>query len=187
MGYRNYLYKIKKKNVNNIRNLTLEEIKSKYRNKDEDCYVDIDDLLGDYETIFEFGKLYWDNTIARIEATGNQLFTNDEVQEYFSDYAPYLVGKNALKVAIEIYTNKIKKMYENLKEQVDNAKTDKDKVDIYAAHIYDYDYYWKKDMVINLEKESICQSWLYEHLIFELVHLYKTIDFEEYDLIFLGW
>ena len=59
MGYRNYLYKIKKKDVNKIKNLTLEEIKSKYGNKDEDDYVNIDDLLENYKTKVLNNKLYY--------------------------------------------------------------------------------------------------------------------------------
>ena len=187
MGYRNYLYKVKKKDINKIRNMSLEELKEKYGNKDEEYYVDMFELLKDSKCIFEFGKLYWDDTIIRINATGEELFTNKETQEEFSDYNPYLVGKEALKVAIEIYTNKIKEMYKHLKKQVSEAKSDEEKLEIYRQHIQDYEGWWLRLEVINLEKETICQSWLYEHLIFELVHLYKTIDFEEYDLIFLGW
>lgn len=186
MGYRNYLYKIKKKDVNKIRNLTLEEIKSKYGNK-EDYYVSIDDLLENYKCIFEFGKLYWDDTVERIHETGEKLFTNEEAQEHFSDYDPYLVGKDALKVAIKIYIDKIKKMYEHLKEQADNTETSEDKFKIYKEHVDYYQRWWKRDLVIDLNEDNICQSWLYEHSIFNLVYLYKTIDFEEYDLIFLGW
>lgn len=189
MGYRNYLYKVKKKDINKIRNMSLKELQEKHGNKDEEYYVSMHDLLDNINSkcIFEFGKLYWDDTIMRIHNTGEKLFTNEETQEKFDDYDPYLVGKEALKVAIEIYTNKIKEMYENLKEGIDNAKTDEERVEIYKRHFQDYMYWWKQDMVIDLEKEPICQSWLYEHLIFELVHLYKTIDFEEYDLVFLGW
>ena len=184
MGYRNYLYKIKKKEINEIKNMSLYELKKKYG--EEDDYIDIHKLIGD-KCIFEFGKLYWDDTIERIESTGEELFKQKDVQEWFCDYRPYLVGKEALKVAIEIYENKIKEMYENLQEGIEQAETFEEKCGIYKMHFRDYEYWWKNDEVIDLEKDGICHSWLYEHLIFELVHLYKTIDFDEYDLVFLGW
>lgn len=189
MGYRNYLYKVKKKDIEKIRNMSLKELEEKYGDKNEENYVSMHDLLDSSHSkrIFEFGKLYWDDTIVRIHETGEELFTDKEAQERFEDYDPYLVGKEALEVAIEIYTNKIKEMYKNLNDEVDNAETDKEKISFYKKHIQEYMIWWKQNMVIDLEKEPITQSWLYEHLIFELVHLYKTIDFKKYDLIFLGW
>ena len=186
MGYRNYLYKIEKEKVKEIRELTLEELKSKYADEFDDDYIDIHKIIGK-DCIFEFGKLYWDDTVERINGTGEELFANDEIQEQFYDYAPHLVGKEALKVAIEIYERKIKEMYKNLNEEVEKAETFEDKYELYKRHISDYEVWWKRLKVIDLEKDAICHSWLYEHLIFELVHLYKTIDFDEYDLIFLGW
>lgn len=186
MGYRNYLYRIKKKDVNKFRNMPLKELQDKYSDKEDDSYIDIHKLIGE-DCIFEFGKLYWDDTIERIENSGEELFKQEEVQEWFCDYRPHLVGKEALKVTIDIYENKIKKMYENLQEEIEKAKTFEEKCGIYQMHFRDYEYWWKNCKVINLEKDAICHSWLYEHLIFELVHLYKTIDFNEYDLIFMGW
>lgn len=186
MGYRNYLFKIEKDKVKEIRDLTLEELRTKYAYEFDSNYIDIHKIIGK-GCIFEFGKLYWDDTIVRIDATGEELFTNNEVQENFCDYDPYLVGKDALKVAIEIYENKIKEMYKNLNKAVEEAQTLEKKYEIYERHFKDYEFWWKHCEVINLEKDAICNSNLYEHLIFELVHLYKTIDFDKYDLVFLGW
>ena len=61
----------------------------------------------------------------------------------------------------------------------------------YEEHIKDYNSWWRTHWrnAFNLDEndECICNSWLYEHQIFELVRLYKTIDFEKYDLVFLGY
>ena len=186
MGYRNYLFKIEKDKVKEIRNLTLEELKNKYQSESDDDYISIHNLIGK-DCIFEFGKLYWDDTIERINATGEKLFTNNEVQEYFCEYDSHLVGKDALKVAIEIYKNKIKEMYRELNKEVEKAKTFEDKYELYKRHIKNYECEWFACEPIQLDKNGVCCSWLYEHLIFELVHLYKTIDFDRYVLVFLGW
>ena len=185
MGYRHYIYTIPKKNVEEARKLNLKEIKEKYG--DEYGYVNYEDVLKDMKCIFEYGKLYWDDTVERIHSTGEPLFLEDEVQGEFQDFDIYLVGKEALKVTIEIYENKIKKMYEELNKEVEKAETFEDKYKLYKNHIWDYEHWWYRGMVIDLEKDAICQSWLYEHQIFELVRLYKTIDFEKYDLVFLGY
>lgn len=39
----------------------------------------------------------------------------------------------------------------------------------------------------NKEKESLVSSWLYEHTIFDLVRIYKTFDWENKCLLFMGW
>ena len=187
MGYRHYLYTIPKKNVEEVRKLNLKEIKERYGNKEDDGYLNFEDVLKDMKCIFEYGKLYWDDTVERIHSTGEQLFLEKEVQENWSDFDIYLVGKEALKVSIEIYERKIKEMYKNLNKEVEDAQTFEDKYELCKRHINDYQCWWERLKVIDLEKDAICQSWLYEHLIFELVHLYKTIDFEEYDLVFLGY
>lgn len=187
MGYRHYLYKIPKKRVKEIRNLTLNQIKKQYGNKLEDNWVNYDDVLKEHKCIFEYGKLYWDDTVEKIHNTGQEFFTNEDVQKEFIDEDIYLVGKEALKVTIEIYKNKILEMYEHLFNNKDlNENEIKDK---YEQHLKDYQFWWKRTNALNLKEDEdcICNSWLYEHQIFELVRLYKTIDFNKYDLIFLGY
>jgi hypothetical protein len=47
------------------------------------------------------------------------------------------------------------------------------------------EYEWEKDYKpYNLEGEKISDSWKYEYAIFELVRLYKTIDFKNKTLIY---
>lgn len=51
--------------------------------------------------------------------------------------------------------------------------------------------YWQEPWTapINLDEDSDCitHSWLYEYSIFELVRLYKTFDWENNDLVLMGW
>ena len=48
--------------------------------------------------------------------------------------------------------------------------------------------WWKGLGVIDLDEshEWLSKSWQYEHNIFDLVRLYKSIDWDKYTLIFLG-
>lgn len=187
MGYRNYLYTIPKKNVKKVRKINLKDLKKKYG--DEEGYVSSSKVLKDMKCIFEYGKLYWDDTIEKIHNTGERLFLDKEVQEEFCDEDIYLVGKEALKITIEIYENKIKKMYEELFNN-DNLNSEEIKAK-YEEHLKEYQSWWctKWRNTLNLDEndECICNGWLYEHQIFELVRLYKTIDFDKYDLVFLGY
>lgn len=187
MGYRHYLYKIPKKNVKELRSLAKQQIIEKYLEYDD--YVGFHKMLeeNNAECIFRYGKLYWDDTVERIHNTGEKLFSDEEIDDLFLDEDIYLVGEKALEETINIYKNKIVKMYDEL---LDNDElTDEEIIEKYEEHLKDYKIWWTRLNALNLNKEEecICDSWLYEHQIFELVRLYKTIDFENYDLLFLGW
>ena len=188
MGYRNYLYKIPKKNVKQLRSLTRQQIIDKY--SEDEGYASFHKMIGENnaECIFGYGKLYWDDTIERIHNTGEKLFLNEQIDDLFLDEDLYLVGKKALKESIDIYKDKIVKMYEHLLDN-NNNMSDKDLIDKYEGHLRDYKLWWTRLNALNLNEndDCICDSWLYEYQIFELVRLYKTIDFEEYDLLFMGW
>ena len=192
MGYRNYLYKIEKKKANQIRNMTYKELKDKYEYDGE--YIDIFKILNldiNKDIVFEFGKLYWEDTVPRIQNTGKKLFKSKKLNEIFEDERPYIVGEEALIESINIYKDKIKNLYAELLEKESQCKRKSEKIAILEKHIKDYDFYWNKSLfdivVLDKNENKICDSQLYEHLIWELVYQFKTIDFEKYDLIFLGW
>ena len=207
MGYRHYLYKIEKEVVENVKDKTFSELWDKYATQSdrewrekypEDNYLDIDRIPK--ECIFEFGKLYWDDTAARIYATGKPLFNNKEVQEQFDDFRPYVVTKEALLVAIEIYKKKVIESYEDC--FVENThlcdpffripieEVPKSIQEKCIEHVQEKLLEWKRGYTIDTDlddKNHITSSWYYEYSIFNLIHLYKTIDFDKYDLLFYGW
>ena len=61
-------------------------------------------------------------------------------------------------------------------------------VDKLAEFVQDKITWWKGLGVIDLDEshERLSKSWQYEHNIFDLVRLYKSIDWDKYTLIFLG-
>lgn len=164
----------------------------------EDDYVWIlDPKFLNLKEVFEFGKLYWDDTISQINSTGSPMFQDAEVWKSMCDYSPYVVGKEGLLKAIEIYKRKIIDSYEDLlKDGAEYAfpfgctvKADDIKsVDKLAEFVQDKITWWKGLGVIDLDEshERLSKSWQYEHNIFDLVRLYKSIDWDKYTLIFLG-
>lgn len=198
MGYRHYFYKVNKEDVKAVKELSLDELKEKYGDK-EDGYVDIQDIANQKE-IFEFGKLYCEDTAEQIYNTGNPLFDNAEVMEYFSDYIPFIVGKDGVLKAIEIFKNKIKKYYKDM--LVDGEKkiipvfglTIKDEdiksIDKVKKEIQDKIRIWEhyKSVVdINENNLNVTQSCLYEYSIFNLVFILKTTDWKKETILFYGW
>jgi hypothetical protein len=190
MGYRHYFFEVDKKDVDKVKDKTYEElveIAKEYGVKiEEDDYFNFNnDKFMNKKEIFEFGKLYWDDTAARIYSKGVPLFKKEEVQEYFEDYTPYVMGSDGMLEAINIYKNKIISYYKDLLQEDDPEILNKS----FMSHIDDMLMWWERLRAINtdLQYECITSSWLYEHQIFELVRLYKSIDWENKCLLFYGW
>lgn len=195
MGYRHYFYTVDIAECEAIRHLEYPELiefckenyPDSYDNSDDYEYIDFHKILNQ-KKIFGFGKLYWDDTAERIDAQGNPLFTVEETQKRFRDYMPYCMGKDGLKEAIKIYKGKIINYYKSL--LVDDTEYEalksSEKLKKYADDML---FWWEKMGVLNLNEsyESISSSWLYEHQIFELVRLYKSIDWSKNYLLFYGW
>lgn len=204
MGYRHYFYLVDKKDVELVRNKTYKELMQIAKSygadvdEEEDYFYFNDKKFMNKTEIYEFGKLYWDDTADRIYNKGTPLFENADVQELFADYYPYVMGRDAMLEAIDIYKEKIIKYYKGL--IVDSDTKDfgyfyniepEDIKDMGAIveHIRDMLWWWDRMGVIDtdLNHEWISDSWLFEHQIFELVRLYKTIDWENKCLLFYGW
>lgn len=205
MGYRHYFFLVDKKDVELVKDKTYDELVEIAKNygveteEDDDekyFYFNNDKFMNKTE-IYEFGKLYWDDTADRIYSKGVPLFENNETQKCFEDYYPYVMGKEAMLEAINIYKEKIIKYYKSLIVDGDTREFDyfydipPDAVKTVEAarHIEDMLYHWDRMGVVDtdLDYERISNSWMYEHQIFELVRLYKSIDWENKYLLFYGW
>lgn len=206
MGYRHYFYLVDKKDVDKVRYKTYDELLDvavEYGVEIEE-YSDgrwfyfNDKKFMNKKQIFAFGKLYWDDTADRIYDKGLPLFENKDVRNAFIDYRPYVMGKDAVLEAINIYKEKIIKYYKGLIKDgetrefgycYDIEPEDIKDIGAITRHIEDELWWWERMGAIDtdLENEAISHSWLYEHQIFELVRLYKSIDWENKCLLFYGW
>ena len=191
MGYRHYFFEVDKKDVEKVKDKTIKElleIAKEYGAKveeDDGWFYFNDDKFMNKKEIHEFGKLYWDNTAERIYSKGKPLFTIKETQDYLDDYMPYVMGSDGMLEAITIYREKVINYYKNLfKEDTPEVLNER-----LARHVDDMLIEWERfcPVDLNLEHERISNSWLYEYQIFELVRLYKTIDWENKCLLFYGW
>lgn len=203
MGYRHYFYKVEKQEVNKVKSMNFQElcdyVKGIGVKVDEDRFYFNDKKFLNREEVFEFGKLYWDDTAERIYNKGVPLFDIKEVQEKFDDYVPYIVGKEGLLEAIEIYKKKILHSYENLLVGgaeycapfgITIKKEDVQPIEKIREFIQDKLFWVKEFDLCDLDenhKHTVAHSWQYEHSIFNLVHLLKTIDWGKETLLFYGW
>lgn len=200
MGYRHYFYLVDKKDVEKVSDKTYDElvdIAVEYGMEiEENRYFHFnDEKFMNKKEIFEFGKLYWDDTADRIYSKGTPLFEKEETRNALIDYRPYVMGQDAMLEAINIYKEKIIKYYQGLLNNreyeyfYDIIPEDLADLKKIAQHIEDELWWWERmgAIDVDLEHEEISNSWLYEHQIFELVRLYKSIDWENKCLLFYGW
>lgn len=205
MGYRHYFYKVKKSEVEAVKKMTFDELREYAIRQgvegEDDWFSFTDAKFMDKERVFELGKLYWDNTAEQIYATGKPLFENKDVQEDFSDYDPFVVGKDGVKKAIEIYTGKVLDYFKSLAkpgcvpEKVDilfKLKPEDLNVEEIRKAIGEKIILWSNVFGLipyNMDDDNSCiiNSCLYEYEVFELVRLYKSIDWDEYTILFFGY
>jgi hypothetical protein len=203
MGYRHYFYKVKKADVETIKDMDYEQLKKYVADRggevvDDENYVNFDDVISQTE-VHEFGKLYWDNTAKRIYDKGTPLFSKKETQDAFDDYSPYIVGKEGLIEAISIYQEKVLNYYKGLlvdgeERQLPLGITltveDVKSMDKVLEHLSDKISRISYCGIANIDEDrkwQVTSSWEYEHSIFNLVHILKSIDWQEDTILFYGW
>ena len=195
MGYRHYFYIVKKSDVEKCNNIVFDELKRQYG--DADGYIDFDKVFPRTE-VFEFGKLYYEDTAERIYNTGKPLFGDKDCQEYFEDYYPFVVGKEGLLEAIKIYKEKAISAYQSLLgdgQEVqyplgitmteDISEHDKMKNFVKSRLLWIQKYHFED--INETNKYKVSKSYIYEHAIFNLIHLLKVIDWDNETILFYGW
>lgn len=201
MGYRHYLYAIPKKQV--------EEIQACRTNKD---WIDFAESYGykvDYNIcddgsgyfapynvgteLYELGK--YSEIGFKLESERPSLFTSDELKGEYEDYGFALLTKDDFKAVIEFYRQKIIAWFKHLlnpeEDSIIPSKLPKeetwqhvieDKIDSWSGK-----YLGIFPIDLDDNKERITGDWSYEYAIFELVRLYKAFDWENDDLVLIGW
>lgn len=205
MGYRHYLYAIPKKQVVEIQacktNAGWCDFAEKYGYEiDWSCCKDGSGWLSPYKVgteLYELGK--YSEIGFKLESERPSLFTSEELKERYSDYGFALLTKDDFKAVIEAYRQKIVDWFQSLfnpdESQVTVAKLSKEerkhfewkyqienKLDRWSGK-----YFGISPINLNENSERITDSWLYEYAIFELIRLYKIFDWENDELVLVGW
>lgn len=196
MGYRQYIYSVDSWFVDEIRKCKTEQefidTVKKFRNDiveydsfDDHYYVPLYDI-GD--ELHEFGK-YWEGS-DEMYKHGDSLFTSEELNEKYEDYGAIVLDEEGMLCAIEWYRQHVFELYEDLlREKSNNEWDSRPQFERLVEHARDYRMWWRNAGPGNLNKEceKIVSSWLYEHAYFELVRIYKTFDWDNKCMIFMGW
>lgn len=157
----------------------------------ENCNMVTDVWCDLYELgneIFNFGK---DDILSVIKENALPLFENDTLNLLYEDYKLYTCNKDAFLSVIKYYESKIIDIYTDLLSEKSRKETDtRSKEERWEEHIRSRFNEWTNEWYRPYQLESgetVVRSSQYEYLIFELVRLYKTFDWDKDELLFLGW
>ena len=164
-------------------------------------WISFHDLLQglDAKVVHSFGNCY-DNA-ENFCKLGSPMFSSESTSSMFEEYSPYVVGKEAMLDSIKFYRQKTLAYFQGL------LLTKEEMVEAYGRG--DFSYYNKKNKTreerlvedikskisewtnfppysLNTATDVVVDSTLYEYVTFELVRLYKTIDWEKQCVIFYG-
>lgn len=200
MGYRHYLYAVPKKQVEEIRACKTAEDWTNFAKRHDYQYDEDDGWLSPYKVgkeLYELGK--YSEIGFKLESERPSVFTSDELKDTYTDYGFALLTKDDFKSVIEFYRQKIIAWLESLlnpnESRIDSNKLSKeerkhleweyeikDKLDAWSGK-----YFGISPIDLDESRERITDDWSYEYAIFELVRLYKIFDWENDDLVLVGW
>lgn len=200
MGYRHYLYAVPKKQVAEIQACQTNDDWTNFAKRHDYRYDEDDEWFPPYRVgkeLYELGK--YSEIAFKLESERPSLFTSEELKKRYSDYGFALLTKDDFKSVIEFYRQKIIAWLQSLlnpdESQIASNKLSKeerkhleweyeikDRLDSWSGK-----YFGTLPIDLDESRERITGDWSYEYAIFELVRLYKIFDWENDDLVLVGW
>ena len=205
MGYRHYLYAVPKKQVKEIQACKTNDDLCKFAEKygyevSRDYFDDRSGYVFLYtigKELYELGK--YSEIGFKLESERPSPFTSEELKERYSDDGFALLTKDDFKSVIEFYRQKIIAWLESLLNP-DESRIDANKLSKEERKHLEWEYEIKDKLEkwsgkyfgispIDLDesRECITGDWSYEYAIFELVRVYKAFDWENDELVLVGW
>lgn len=206
MSYCYYLVKVERDIINKVHFANVNQFLQTILNHDPDIqlnnktHMPLGPRIFKCEDLFKFGSNDID-IINIVKPLSLELFVKKELNEYYKDYNYRICNKKTLLAIIEYFRNIIVDNFKNLlnSSEKDIKNYIEDKVDEWDKKSETLNI---KNTFENEEKEEqynqlyypydlssnnkIVSSWLYEYEIFELVHILKTFDWENYNILFFG-
>lgn len=199
------MYSIPKKQVAEIQSCKTSEdlvkVAELYGYKiDKDCCDDGVGWFSPYEVgekLYELGK--YSEIGFKLESERPSLFTSEELKERYSDYGFALLTKDDFKAVIEAYRQKIVNWFQSLLNPDEGYITAQKLSKEERKHL-EWEHEIKNKLAqwsgknfgiypidLSENQERITGAWSYEYAIFELVRLYKIFDWENNELVLVGW
>jgi len=190
MGYRHYLYKVEKNELNKIRNMSNSDLYIYTNSKEEDNISSPLEIFR-CNCIYNLGEI--DNKLYKVLAKSriSEIFSQEEVKEKMEEYDNGILNADGFLEILKLYKEHILNYFNDLLKDgyEESWREDKTSSEKLKAHIEEkirmitdcneYDF--------NLKNAQITDSWFFEYALFELIRLYKTIDWDNYYVVYLAY
>lgn len=183
MGYRHYIATIDKTLYQQIRNLTKKELADFFKSLDKN--VNRREFV---KEVYEMGKYV---EADYLKEHSRQFFDKKETNLNYhnEDTELYLITRAGFDAIIESYHKIISDNFAKLLEHHKNGTKDMWGEDPVAKYLIGKGATWensKNYQPYSLTGEPITHSWSYEYAIFELVRIYKSINWENQLVVITG-
>lgn len=195
-----------KEEFEKMKKMTFDEFYEKYWDWEFAWEKDVKWIYDFTEQIYELGK-YVDYS----EWMERVIFSDEKLQNRYSEYSFHELKKDVLKNIIEDYSQKVAEYYKSLFEWTKEAHIfsmslwkyrlkRKEQMREIFRHLQQryYDFSWKKiykktrhsrkmfmwRKPFNIDWGTITNSWEYEYAIFELIRIYRGFDDTKYTLLY---
>lgn len=152
--------------------------------EEEDCD---EDRTSFYKFVDNDFGLKEDKCIGRFDIPadiGQPFYVNEETQKLFEYYNPRIISKTDFEWIIEMYRKLVVEQYKEI-------LSDRNKESRWRCHIEAKLDLWESPYIepYNMDKNqsSIVRAYNLEYQIFDLVRMYKSIDWIKDTVIFFGW
>ena len=200
MSYRYHLYKVPKDFVNETQSCeTLEQFREVYFKYLPKSKHDISISENTY-SLYDIGEDLMcceDGSFCEeMHLHGDTLFTNIELRKRFvEDDCIILDDKDGLKAAIEFCRNKVVDWYEDLlREKSNDSWNDAPQIDRMKQFVNLALGRWKSEWVtdyrpynLGVNSKRLNNHGCWEFVVWDLVNVYKTFDWDNYSIMFMGW
>ena len=190
MSYNFYIYKANKALVKNLQKCkTYKDFEEIAKKICRDTNTDINDFywIDMFKELHDFGSYI--ECCEDLYSHCEKLFITEELQNHFEDYDPIIMTEEDFKGLLKSIQLQMVNMYEDLlrEESIDEYKKEISQLDRLKMNANNHLTWWKFGPA-DLQKsdDNIVSAWLYEYVYFELVRIYKTFDFENDIMIFMG-
>lgn len=199
MGYRQYLALLDNEAAETLSKMSETEFLSKHAEVDSEGYVK---RLSPYEfptheKVFELGKYVSQEFIRGLTGSNPVPFFQDEaLNQSYEEYGIFTVGKAGLLALIENYRETVAKSYEDMltfsEEDSFQYFTGADLAFKQKRFFESRRDDWQGKFVDYLNTDesqphTLSRFWDYEYLVFDLIHILKTVDWDNKQLILYGY
>lgn len=200
MGYRYHLYKVPKDFVKETQCCeTLEQFREVYFKYLPESKHEMSISENTY-SLYEIGQNLLccedGNFCDEMHLHGDTLFKSLELRKRFmEDDCIILDDKDGLKAAIEFCRTQVIEWYEDLlREKSENSWNTSSQIDRMKSFVTQALNRWRSEWVpeyrpynlgVNTPKLNHHECW--EFVLWDLVQVYKSFDWDNYSIMFMGW